>query len=131
MTGRRLSRFVSLSMLLTAIVLIAAASPTPTLTGKVVKIGDGDTLTMLVGKTQVMVRLEGIDTPERAQPFGRKAGPGGIANTRRITRSWPRRKQRLGRPSGACGPKPIPPWEWRQKQREREKQARPDVDTGY
>ena len=29
---------------------------------------------MLVGKTQVKVRLDGIDTPERAQPFGRKAG---------------------------------------------------------
>ena len=45
-----------------------------TLTGKVVKIADGDTLTMLVGKTQVKVRLEGIDTPERGQPFGWKAG---------------------------------------------------------
>ena len=44
-----------------------------TLTGKVVKIADGNTLTLLVVKTQVKVRLEGIDTPERAQPFGRKA----------------------------------------------------------
>jgi micrococcal nuclease len=40
----------------------------------VVKIADGDTLTLLVGKTQVKVRLDGIDTPERVQPFGRKAG---------------------------------------------------------
>jgi endonuclease YncB( thermonuclease family) len=44
------------------------------LTGKVVKIADGDTLTLLVGKTQIKVRLEGIDTPERGQPFGHKAG---------------------------------------------------------
>jgi micrococcal nuclease len=36
-----------------------------TLTGKVIKIADGDTLTLLVGNTQVKVRLEGIDTPER------------------------------------------------------------------
>jgi hypothetical protein len=43
------------------------------LTGKVVSIADGDTLTLLVDKTQVKVRLDGIDTPERAQPFGRKA----------------------------------------------------------
>jgi endonuclease YncB( thermonuclease family) len=40
----------------------------------VVGIADGDTLTLLVDKTQIKVRLEGIDTPERAQPFGRKAG---------------------------------------------------------
>ena len=61
-------------MLLIAIGLTAASPPAKTLTGKVVKIADGDTLTMLVGKTQIKVRLEGIDTPERAQPFGRKAG---------------------------------------------------------
>ena len=29
---------------------------------------------MLVDRTQVEVRLEGIDTPERTQPFGRMAG---------------------------------------------------------
>jgi micrococcal nuclease len=67
-------RLLSLAMLLTAIGLLAASPPATTLTGKVVKIADGDTLTLLVGKTQVKVRLDGIDTPERAQPFGRKTG---------------------------------------------------------
>ena len=65
---------LSLSVLFVAISVIAASPPAPTLTGKVVKIADGDTLTLLAGKTQIKVRLEGIDTPERAQPFGRKAG---------------------------------------------------------
>jgi endonuclease YncB( thermonuclease family) len=42
-------------------------------TGKVVKVADGNTITVLRGKTQVRVRLYGIDTPEKAQPFGNKA----------------------------------------------------------
>ena len=43
------------------------------LTGKVISVTDGDTLTLLVGKTQIKVRLEGIDAPDRGQPFGTKA----------------------------------------------------------
>ena len=44
-----------------------------TFTGKVVAITDGDTLTVVVDRQQVKVRLEGIDTPEKGQPFGTKA----------------------------------------------------------
>ena len=33
--------------------------------GKVVKIADGDTLTLLVGSKQLKIRLSDIDTPER------------------------------------------------------------------
>jgi len=44
------------------------------LEGKVVKISDGDTLTLLTSSSQqIKVRLAGIDTPERKQPFGNKA----------------------------------------------------------
>ena len=42
--------------------------------GKVVKIADGDTLTLLTpSNQQVKIRLAGIDTPEKKQPFGNKA----------------------------------------------------------
>jgi endonuclease YncB( thermonuclease family) len=44
-----------------------------TLTGKVVSVYDGDTVTVLDGTTQVKIRLEGIDTPESKQPFGTRA----------------------------------------------------------
>lgn len=44
-----------------------------TITGKVVKVADGDTITVLVGKQQHRVRLEGIDCPETGQPFGQPA----------------------------------------------------------
>ena len=44
------------------------------LQGKVVHIADGDTITILTGsKEQMKIRLAGIDTPEKAQPFGNKA----------------------------------------------------------
>ena len=45
-----------------------------TLTGRVVGVHDGDTLTQLVdGRQQVKVRLAGIDAPELAQPYGQQA----------------------------------------------------------
>lgn len=45
-----------------------------TLTGKVVSIADGDTITLLDGsKTQHKIRLYGIDAPERGQDFGERS----------------------------------------------------------
>jgi len=41
--------------------------------GKVVKIADGDTLTLLVDGQQHKIRLSDLDTPERKQPFGTRA----------------------------------------------------------
>lgn len=44
------------------------------LSGKIVKIADGDTFTLLVNNhDQVKVRLDGIDAPEKKQAFGNKA----------------------------------------------------------
>ena len=42
-------------------------------TGKVVSVTDGDTVTVLRGKEQVKVRFDGVDDPERKQPFGTRA----------------------------------------------------------
>lgn len=44
------------------------------LTGRVVRVADGDTVTILDhSNTQHKVRLYGIDTPERDQPYGKAA----------------------------------------------------------
>jgi endonuclease YncB( thermonuclease family) len=50
-----------------------ADDPPRPFTGKVVKIADGDTITVLLDKTQHKIRLEGIDAPEKGQAYGTKA----------------------------------------------------------
>jgi endonuclease YncB( thermonuclease family) len=44
-----------------------------TLTGRVVGISDGDTITVLVERQQVKVRINGIDAPEKRQAFGERS----------------------------------------------------------
>ena len=53
--------------------LVGSSAGAETITGKVVKVADGDTITILVDREQVRVRLANIDTPERKQPWGKKA----------------------------------------------------------
>ena len=40
---------------------------------KVIKISDGDTITVLSGKEQTKIRLYGIDAPEKKQDYGQKS----------------------------------------------------------
>lgn len=68
------------TMLFLRAILLAtllAASPTwaqTLIVGKVVALADGDTLTVLdADHVQHKIRLAGIDTPERKQPFGQRA----------------------------------------------------------
>lgn len=50
-----------------------ADDPAMPFVGRVIKIADGDTITILVGKTQYRIRLGGLDAPEKKQPFGTQA----------------------------------------------------------
>ena len=52
--------------------VVYAGRPTE-LVGYVIKIADGDTLTILVDRQQMRIRLAEIDTPERGQPWGNRA----------------------------------------------------------
>jgi micrococcal nuclease len=54
-------------------VLLALFAPSQSFSGNVVSVHDGDTITVLVDKTQIKVRLDGIDAPESKQAFGSKA----------------------------------------------------------
>lgn len=40
---------------------------------KVVRVADGDTITVLRGREPIKIRLHGIDAPENGQPFGNRA----------------------------------------------------------
>ncbi|HMO31404.1 MAG TPA: thermonuclease family protein [Lacibacter sp.] len=56
--------------------LLAAASPLPAqqvLRGRAVKILDGDTFDLLTAAGTFRIRLNGIDCPEKGQPYSRKA----------------------------------------------------------
>jgi len=56
-----------------SILLCLSLSALSILTRKVVKVTDGDTITILVNNKQVKIRLNGIDAPEKGQDYSNKA----------------------------------------------------------
>jgi endonuclease YncB( thermonuclease family) len=53
-----------------ALTLVSTAVSADTLTGRVVEITDGDTLTLLVGRQSYKIQIAAIDAPERYQTWG-------------------------------------------------------------
>lgn len=62
-------RFVLTALLL----LLPALADAEIITGKVVKVVDGDTIDVLQDRHTVRIRLNGIDAPESGQAYGGKA----------------------------------------------------------
>jgi endonuclease YncB( thermonuclease family) len=56
-----------------SLMLLTTATNAGTLTGLVVGITDGDTLTLLVDRQQFKIRVASIDAPERHQAWGDKS----------------------------------------------------------
>lgn len=52
------------------LVLLSPSSWADTLSGRVVKVYDGHTITLMIDRTRYKIRLAGIDAPERKQAFG-------------------------------------------------------------
>ena len=65
--------FTGMILLFAGILFAAPPKVVESLTGKVIGVTDGDTITVLVNKQSIKVRLEGIDAPESRQSFGAKS----------------------------------------------------------
>jgi endonuclease YncB( thermonuclease family) len=87
-SGRKRHPWIAASLAVAACVLFAGAwvrtqgaTPPPSavindvsvLVGRVTEVTDGDTIHVALASGPIIVRLHAIDTPERAQPWGRQA----------------------------------------------------------
>ncbi len=115
--------------------LAASAGNAGELVGRVVSVHDGDTLTLLVDRRQVKIRLAEIDAPE----LGRVTCAGVDANAEQVRRgmAWvfvryaPKGSPPYGVQADArrerrglwVDPQPVAPWEWRSARRSRGRTA--------
>lgn len=85
MTSAAIQRAALLAITLLVVPLVARADEWQ---GTIVAIADGDTLTLLgSGRQMRRIRLDGIDAPERTQPYGQRARQSlaALAHGRRAT----------------------------------------------
>ena len=61
-------------LLVLVLLLLPSIVCSGTINGKVIKVADGDTITILTpGNEQIKIRLSAVDTPEGSQAFGKRA----------------------------------------------------------
>lgn len=97
--NRTYSITLGISVIILLIVLLWQVATGATLEGRVVGIADGDTLTLLTDDHQQhRIRLAEIDTPEKRQPYGKRAKQALAAKVfrKRVTIEAPK-KDRYGR----------------------------------
>ena len=67
------SQLTSTLPLFFSLALITSQTLAADFTGRVVGVADGDTITVLHSGKPVRIRLNGIDSPEKRQAFGKRA----------------------------------------------------------
>jgi endonuclease YncB( thermonuclease family) len=60
-------------LLISVFLLLSTYASAATITGKVIKVLDGDTIDILYNNKPERIRFNGIDAPEKGQPHGQKA----------------------------------------------------------
>ena len=68
-----IARLVATARFARKFLVLALSLPLSALAAQVIKIIDGDTLTVLEKQREVKIRLANIDAPEKAQPFGQRS----------------------------------------------------------
>lgn len=64
---------LTLAVIFTLVAILPFTSFAADFTGRVVGISDGDTISVLHNGRAEKIRLNGIDCPEKQQPFGQRA----------------------------------------------------------
>ncbi|WP_287110409.1 thermonuclease family protein [Methylobacillus sp.] len=87
------SRYINAFLTMLTGAFLAFNAHADTLTGKVIHIADGDTLTVMVNNTQHKIRLLGIDAPEKNQAYGKQSrvALNRAINGKQVTIDWNKR----------------------------------------